>query len=189
VRRGNTHREAGFEPWKRLTTTPAADLYFEGKLCVKHLQSLLWQFLWRSPDAQSMNGRTIPGSMRPRMNASQSAAFTMDLKRGVTTSQRVGGPTSIGTATSATRPFPVGQFENTGTASTRVMNVHFAAIETAIAIVIGAERPRRRRACLGPGSPLDSFSCEFQCVSMLALRSGGQRHIEGVSGLGEANLL
>lgn len=136
---GNTQSESGFEPWKRLTITPAADLYFEGRLCVKHLQLLLWRFLWPWLDAQSMRGPIIPGSMRPHTNDLNSAAFTMGLKRAGTTPRKAGDRTSTDTATFAIHQSMVEGLASTGMDSTRAMSAPIVAAATVTGIVIGGD--------------------------------------------------
>jgi hypothetical protein len=102
-----------------------------------------------------MSGRIILHRMRPRMSASASVGSMMDSKPLVTTSRMVGGPMPTGMENSATHRFHGVHLMITGTDSAKATSAHFAATATVLGIMIGAERPRRRRACLGPGSPLE----------------------------------
>jgi hypothetical protein len=118
-----------------------------------------------------MKGHIVPDRMRPHMSASESVVSMMDLKQAVTTCRRAGGPMPTGMEGSVTRVSQDGRLMITATDSAKATNVHFATADTVI--MIGAERPRRRRARLGPGSLLESFGRELQRVSILALRSRG----------------
>jgi len=171
----NTRVKPVFQPEKRLRTF-GCSFVFEGRLCIKHLQSLHWHFLWRSAVAQSTRGPTIPGSMRPRTSDFNSVVFTMALKRAGMTHREAGGLIWIGTATSATRQFLVAASVSTGMGSTKATSAHIAAIATVTAIAIGADWhsfAAPAASLPGPGLAASSLLArELQRVGVLALRPG-----------------
>jgi len=121
----------------RASSSSRARSVSEGRLCVKYLLWLLWHYLWRSLDAQSMRDRTIPGRMRLHTNALNSADSTMDLTPVAMMHREAGARISTGTGIFGIRRLTIVAPASTGMGFARAMSAHFAAIGTVIAI--GAE--------------------------------------------------